>query len=186
MMQQVAHMRRALIKRNAQFFDWFVDNVGIQNIQMMHKKPVHNTSSPSPQLSTPLATYRHGMPCCFFVYQLIQTFFCMATLLQITFLQVIISLCPILPLPCDPHLVMFYRHVASLFSVLILECHHHLQFHFMLGPFVPVSCPPTQKKPATTTVGTTTAPKKTHYGTHYMFTCPPNLPFPHITNLLII
>jgi hypothetical protein len=68
-------MRRALIKRNAQFFDRFVDDVGIQNIQMMHKNHVHNTSSASPQHSTPPAAYRHGMPCCFLVYQLIQTFF---------------------------------------------------------------------------------------------------------------
>jgi hypothetical protein len=119
MMQQVAQMRRALIKRNAQFFDWFVDNVGIQNIQMMHKKPVHNTSYASPQLSTSPATYRHSMPCCFLVYQIIQTFFCMATLFQITFLQVIISLSPILPLRSDPHLVMFYRHVTSFFSTYV-------------------------------------------------------------------
>jgi hypothetical protein len=66
MMQQVAQMRRALIKRNVQFFDWFVDNVGIQNIQMMHKKPVHNTSSASPQHTSPPPAYRHGMSSCFF------------------------------------------------------------------------------------------------------------------------
>jgi hypothetical protein len=123
------------------------------------------------------------MPCCFLVYQLIQTFFCMATLFQVTFLQVIISLFPILPLRSDPHLVMFYRHVTTFFSGLILECHHHLQFPLMLGLFVPVSCPPSQKRPATTTVGPTSAPKKMHYGINYMFTCPRNLPL--LTSLIL-
>jgi hypothetical protein len=40
----VTDFRRSLMKRNAKFFDWFVDNVGIQNIQMMHKKPKINNS----------------------------------------------------------------------------------------------------------------------------------------------
>jgi hypothetical protein len=39
MMRDVTDFRRSLMKRNAKFFDWFVENVGIQNIQMMHKKP---------------------------------------------------------------------------------------------------------------------------------------------------
>lgn len=39
MIRDVTDFRRSLMKRNAKFFDWFVDNVGIENIQMMHKKP---------------------------------------------------------------------------------------------------------------------------------------------------
>ncbi|CAL5012898.1 unnamed protein product [Urochloa decumbens] len=45
MMRDIAQLRQSVLRRNADFFDWFVQNVGLHNVLHMHKKP----STPSNQ-----------------------------------------------------------------------------------------------------------------------------------------
>ncbi|CAL5047950.1 unnamed protein product [Urochloa decumbens] len=53
MIREIAKLRCAVIKRNAQFVDWFVQNVGMQNILRMHKKPRQGSNMQSSTSDVP-------------------------------------------------------------------------------------------------------------------------------------